>query len=184
MKTLLFLFLSCACFAQEFTVTPSGLASKKDPTKVYEVVHFDGISADSLFANAKRYIQSKYTGPKDAIKGELAGQFITFETTSTTMMSVKESNKALVAYDATYTTTLDFKDGKMKISFPTVEIYTLNKAGEKEVYPFSEYWNKSGKLVNSRSKKLVESYFNAFTGSLVSSINNGGKKPYSGSAEW
>ncbi|KGO91329.1 DUF4468 domain-containing protein [Flavobacterium subsaxonicum] len=183
MKTLLFLFLSCACFAQEFTVTPAGLASKTDPSKTYVVVHFEGVSADSLYASAKRYVQSKYTGPKDAIKGELPSQFISFETTSDTIMSVKEKNKT-VAYNATYTTTIDFKDGKIRISFPAVDIYTLNKSGEKEAYPFSAYWNKSGKLVNSRSKKLVEAYFNAFTGSLIKGVNSGGNKSQIGSAEW
>jgi len=180
MKTLLlFLLISTSCLAQEWTVTKTGLVAKNDDTKNFIIREYSNIPADTLFAVAKKYIQSKYGGAINVIKSEEAGKFLNFEIADRSVSKVKR-NKADVEYFVTYKGILEFKDNKAKITFSTVEPYYIDSANEKFSLPFTSYWNSDRKLVDKESKKLIETHFNTFTKQLFDTLNINNKV----SSEW
>jgi len=158
MKTLLlFLFTFTASFAQDFVVTRGGLVSKADDTKNYFVANFNGVPADTLYANANKYIQETYNnGPVSVMKSNDAGKLISF-TSSDYFISKAKINKTKeeVTYYAAYTTTVEFKNDKVKITFSNIDIYYTDVNNEKHNMPFISYWDDKGKLIDPQSKKIV-----------------------------
>ena len=170
MKTLLlFLFACTACIAQEFTVTRGGLASKEDNTQYYVIANFEGISADTLYSNANKYVQKNYRNLGNTIKNDDENKSVTFETTNVVIKTVKKGTTD-INYFANYSGNLEVKDGKVKIAFTNVDIYTLDAANEKKSYPFTSYWNKKGKIIELEIKKLVEENFNASTRLIIAAL--------------
>lgn len=169
MKTLLFFLMACtATFAQEFKATPTGLVAKKAPTEAYIVAHFDGIPADTLYANAKRYLLSKYSGIKNPITADEKGKLLRFETGDQTMAS--QTKKGLETnYVTTTTGTLEFKEGKVKISYGNVAVKSVTGETIKEL-PLTSYWNNNGKIVDANTKDITETHFNASTRLLVDAM--------------
>ena len=176
MKTLLLFLLVCSTgFAQEFTITPSGLVSKADNTQNYIVVDLGAIPSDTLYNNAKKYIQGKYTGPRDTVNSDDANKSITFNTANVGMITVKKKG-ADNTYFADYTCTVDVKDGKGRVIFTNPTIYTANAGEDKKLMPLNSYFNSKGKVVDAETKKIVEDYFNASARLLVASLKGENSK--------
>jgi len=181
MKTLLFLILACtASFAQEFKAIPTGLVSEKDPAINYVVANFDNIPADTLYANAKRYILSRYTGIKNPIVLDEKASLLRFETVDEVMAAVDKKNQK-VKYLGTATATLEFKDGKVKISYSGVAVSSLTGETRKEL-PLDSFWNAKRKLVDSEAKNSTETHFNASTRLLIDAMGKSNVK--TASSEW
>ena len=181
MKTLLFFLLACtATYAQEFKVTPTGLVSKKQATANYVVAHFDSIPSDTLYANAKKYILSKYSGIKNPITTDEKGSLLRFETGDQVMSTLTKKNSEIKYMGAT-TATLEFKDGKVKISYGSISVSMTTGDTTKEL-PLTSFWNNKGKLVDGETKKITETHFNASTRLLIDAMGNMNNKTVS--SEW
>lgn len=180
MKTLLsFLFMCTAGFAQEFVVTQAGLVSKTDNTQNYIIADVQGIPADTLFMNAKKYIQSKYTGPRDAVNSDDVNKTISFNTANVGMITVKKKGVDTV-YFADYTGTVEVKDGKARIVFSNVNVYTANPGEDKKQFPVTSFIDAKGKVTDAETKKIVEDHFNASSRLIVAAIKGENKTAQSG----
>lgn len=181
MKTLLLFLLACtASFAQEFKATPTGLVSKKLATDNYVVASFDSIPADTLYANAKRYILSKYTsGIKNPITTDEKANLLRFDSGEQTMSTLTKKGKE-IKYVGSTTGTLEFKEGKVKISYGNVVVSSITSDVKKDL-PLTSYWNSKGKVVDNETKNIVETHFNASTKLLIDAMGNMNNKA---SAEW
>jgi len=184
MKTLLLLLLTCtATFAQDFVVTRAGLATKEDDTKNYFIAYFDGVPADTLYTHANKYIQDTYNnGTASVMESNEKGTLISFVSNDTFISKSKRNkSKEEVTYYATFTTTTEFKDNRVKITYTKIEIYYTGLNNEKQVLPFTAFWDEKGKLIEPQAKKIVENHFNAFTRLLIRAIRTGSYKP---STDW
>jgi|GEM_PF-2984197 len=180
MKTLLLFLLTCtATFAQDFLVTPAGLLSKQDDTKNYFVASFDGVPADTLYNHANKYIQDTYNnGAASVMESNDKGTLISFVSNDTFISKSKRNkNTEEVTYYATFTTTTEFKDNRVKITYTKIEIYYTDTNNEKHVLLFPSFWDDKGKLLEPQAKKIVENHFNAFTRLLIRAIKKGNYKP-------
>lgn len=176
MKTiLLFLFACTATFAQEFNVTRGGLTAKGDNSQYYILESFEGIPADSLYANAKRYVQKNYGTLGNSIKTDDANKSVSFTTANVAMKTIKKGS-ADVTYLSNYTGNIEVKDGKAKIAYTSVDVFANGADNTKQNFPFTSYWNKKGKLVQPEIKKVVEDHFNASTRLIVAAL----KEPNTG----
>jgi hypothetical protein len=175
MKTLLFFLMACtAAFAQEFKATPTGLVAKKTPAQAYVVARFDSIPADTLYANAKRYLLSKYSGIKNPIVGDESGKLLRFET-GDQVMSTLAGKGGETKYLGAATGTLEFKDGKVKISYGNIALKSV--AGETVMeLPLTSFWNKKGKIVEANAKNITETHFNASTRLLLDAMGKSNDK--------
>jgi len=171
---LLFLFISSTCIAQEFTVIQTGLVSKKDNAQNYIIREYNNIPADTLFAAAKKYIQTKYGGAINVIKSEEPGKFLNFEIADRSVSKVKRNNSD-GEYFVTYSGIIEFKDNKAKITFANVAPYYIDANNEKTNLPFTSYWDSERKLLDKQTKKLIETHFNTFTKQLFDTINTNNK---------
>ena len=184
MKTLLLFLLICtATFAQDFTVIPAGLVSKQDVTKNYFVAYFEGVPADTLYSHANKYIQETYNnGNASVMDSAEKGSLISFVSNDMFISKSKRNkSKDEVTYYATFTTTTEFKDNRVKVTYSKIEIYYTDINNEKHVMPFTSFWDDKGKLIEPQAKKIVETHFNAFTRLLIKAVRKGNYKP---SAEW
>jgi hypothetical protein len=175
MKALLLFLMACtASFAQNFTVTSTGsLVSKKDSKVDYVIANSPGISADSLYAGAKRYMQSKSGEAQVTLKSEDPGKVLIFETTDAPVTTVE--NTSPVAYTASYTTSIEFKEGKARITYGNIIMYTTGTNREKKDFPLTSVYNSKGKVVNQKAKNLVEGYFSANAKAIVAALKSDGK---------
>ena len=179
MKTLLVLLVCSTGFAQEFVATRTGLASKKDITQNYVILNFDETSADTLYVRAKKYIQKKYSGARDVVSSDDQNKTISFETAGNGIKTVKKNNAETV-YLADYKSNIEVKEGKLKITYSNIDIYTEAKDGEKKRFPFDSYWNAKGKVIDAETKKIVEDNFNASTRILANELKTKDAKTQTG----
>lgn len=181
MKALLLFLMACtASFAQNFTVTTTGgLVSKKDSKVDYVIANSPGISADTLYAAAKKYIQTKSDGSQVAIKSDEAGKVLIFDTTEAPVTT--DDNSTAVAYTSSYTTSIEFKDGKARITYGNIIMYTTGYNKERKDFPLTSVFNSKGKVVNQKAKNLIESYFSANAKAITAALKSDGKVA---STEW
>lgn len=118
MKNLILIFaiaFSLQAFGQKYVVTPNGLRDESNTENTYLVLEAEGLTAKQLFDNAIKYVNEKYKNPEEVIKGKTDGEYLKFDTYVSDFLLYNNSG-AKIPIQATYTTELRFKDGKVAIS--------------------------------------------------------------------
>lgn len=175
---LLFLVACTAGFAQDFSLTTTGgLVSKKNSKADYVVAYAKGTPADSLYAAAKKYIQTN--GSQVAIKSDEAGKLLIFDTTEAPVTTIEKS--PAVVYTASYSTSIEFKDGMARITYGNIFVYTTPPNKERKDFALTSVFNSKGKVVNQKAKNLIESYFSANAKAIAAAVKSDGK---STSTDW
>ncbi len=177
---LLFLVACTAGFAQDFSLTTTGeLVSKKNSKADYVVAYAKGTTADSLYAAAKKYIQTKSDGSQVAIKSDEAGKLLIFDTTEAPVTTIEKS--PAVVYTASYSTSIEFKDGMARITYGNIFMYITAPNKERKDFALTSVFNSKGKVVNQKAKNLIESYFSANAKAIAAAVKSDGK---STSTDW
>ncbi|MXN91235.1 DUF4468 domain-containing protein [Flavobacterium sp. Sd200] len=179
MKAIVLLFL-CAFtsgFSQGFVVSKTGgLVSKKDGKVDYIIVESPGIPADTLYASAKKYIETKSADTKISLTGDNAGKSLIYDTTDASITTLTKNGQD-VSYTATYTTSLEFKDGKARITYGNISIYAQQGGASRESYPLTSVYTAAGKVADKKVKNLIENYFTANAQALAIAFKSDGKGP-------
>ncbi|MCO5268753.1 MAG: DUF4468 domain-containing protein [Brumimicrobium sp.] len=153
---------SLQSFGQKYVVTPNGLRDKSDTTKTYLVLEANGLTAEQLFDNAIKYINENYKNPEEVVKAKTNGEYLRFNTHVPDFLFYNNSGTN-IPIQATYTTELRFKDGKVKY-----EIISLDMVGKKGGFHLlfsgglmSGYiiYKKNGSLFKEETKTDIENYF-------------------------
>lgn len=183
-KFLLFAFLSICCgsFAQKVVVTPLGIVSESDSEKDYIVIEVPDKTAGELYNNALAYIQKNYKNPSEVLKAKVENDYIRFDTHADRVFYLNAGLGTKNWGDINYTTQLDFKDGKIKISFPVIDLkpdaieaqYDIGWKSEGMMNP--GLYDKKGKLKQEEAKVAIELYFNTIILDIKSSVGNTQKK--------
>ena len=172
MKRILSIFLLGICtltYSQNLTVTPNGLANKKDNSKTFIVIEAEGKTALQLYNNALKFINKTYKNPEKVIKGDIKGEYLKFDTHVSNFLTVKNSG-ANITINANYTIELNFKDDRAKFEIVTIEMpaqsggySVLFSGGAFSGYPI---YNKKGALKRPDTKTEIENYFNTVIKSI------------------
>lgn len=167
---LMVLTASAHVYGQAYTVTPDGLRDKSDNEKTYLVLEADGLSATQLYDNAIKYVNEKYKDPEEVIKGKTEGEYLKFDTHISNFI-VYNNSGAKMPIQATYTTELRFKEGKVKYEIVSLEMkaktanyYVLFTGGLLEGYII---YKKNGKLFKEEAKTDIENHFNIYVFDLL-----------------
>ena len=184
MKKILFILIliTSVVYAQEFTVTPNGLRDNANLEQSYVVINTPGKTAEQNYNNTIKYINKTYKSPKDVMKGDVKGEYISFDTHVSNFLIVKNSGFP-VNIDATYTIELSFKGDRVKFEVINLDMYNgdpqysnykvLFTGSLMSGYPI--YKKKKQKLIRPEAKKDVEVYFNntinTIKGYLLEEVN-------------
>ena len=121
---LVLILITSIVYAQEYTVTPDGLKDNANLEKTYVVINTPGKTAEQNYNNAMKYINKTYKSPKDVIKGDVKGEYISFDTHVSNFLIVKNSGVKVVI-DANYTVELSFKGDRVKLEVINIDMYIL-----------------------------------------------------------
>lgn len=99
--------------------TDAGLVSEQNPTKDYLVYEVPGLSASELKASTLNTISSMYSSPKDVVT-TLSDNMIQLEGYISRAYYSKAGD-SLYPVDFSFTWTMQFKDGKIRINLPKIK---------------------------------------------------------------
>lgn len=99
--------------------TDAGLVSEQNPTKNYLVYEVPGLSASELKASTLNTISSIYCSPKDVVT-TLSDNMIQLEGYISRAYYSKAGD-SLYPVDFSFTWTMQFKDGKIRINIPKIK---------------------------------------------------------------
>tara|TARA_R110000850_G_scaffold100878_1_gene208587 strand:- start:254 stop:769 length:516 start_codon:yes stop_codon:yes gene_type:complete len=151
--------------AQGFEVTPQGLRDTSNIANSYVVIDAKGVSADTLYLNALKYVNENYKNPSEVIKGQTPNEYLRFDTYVPQFTKVNNSG-AMIVVSMKYSTELKFKDDKVRFEISQIEIKADNGGYKVEFsgsiwkcYPI--YNQKNGELRLPETKAEIENYFNS-----------------------
>lgn len=159
MKKLLLLFIiltSLNGFSQKFELTPQGFVDSADHTKNYLVLEFPNKTKEELFKETMIYLNKSYFSPQDIISS------VDKETITITTLSSHLIRAMVSEFYNQYSITFSFKDGKVKIDAPNVNLF--NKKGYKLSISNGNdnIFNKKGQVNYKRAKEGLELFAQKF----------------------
>ena len=166
MKKILFILIliTSVVYAQEFTVTPNGLRDNANLEQSYVVINTPGKTAEQNYNNTIKYINKTYKSPKDVMKGDVKGEYISFDTHVSNFLVVKNSGVKVVI-DANYSIELSFKGDRVKLEVINIDMYNP-EVNSKVLFSgsiwagFPIYKQKDSTLIRPETKTDIEAYFN------------------------
>lgn len=167
MKKLLVLFvilMSFKGFSQKFELTPKGFVDSEDHTKNYLVLEFPNKTKEELFKETMIYLTKNYVSAKDVIS-KVDNEVITINAYSSIPVTV-----GFQKYTNRYTISFSFKDSKVKVDSPTVDLtyisngnlYKLHISSEKTNIFNDRIYGKNNKLNYKRPKEDLELFTSQF----------------------
>lgn len=162
--------ISLTTNAQKLIVTPSGLRDSLDNQKPYIVIEADSLTSQKLYNNAVKYISEKYKNPKEVIRSQIESEYLKFETFVSDFI-VYNNSGINIPIQATYTTELKFKKGKVRYEIVALDMKAqsynykvLFSGGFLEGYII---YKNNGKLFKEKTKLDIENYFSKEISILV-----------------
>jgi len=120
----IFMLVASSGFAQYFTLTTKGFVSKDQLD--YVVINVPGVRQQDLYKNVLSVLSTMYKNPKEVLS-TVDGESITITGYESKILPVKERVvvtqivKSKSVYDVSYTMSILFKDGKMRVDRPSFE---------------------------------------------------------------
>lgn len=158
-----------------FTLTPSGFQNASDTTKNYIVLTYPGEKQNNLFNKTLLYLNKAYRSPKDVIS-KVENQSITISGYQPNAIH----RNTLHVFSMGYSLTIEFKDERMKVSAPAIELTTYTTR-QQAMYVVADgdlgstfgIWNTRGKLRTALAKNELEAFFNTYIERLGKAIKSG-----------
>lgn len=155
----------------KFELMPTGgFVNSENKENDYLTFDFEGSTKEQIYSRALVAISSLYASPKDVLS-----------TVENEIISINGiGSEAIVArymgmkfgYDIRYTLTLKFKDGKLRISTPSINsiIHPNPSATKPYVYVPQNIFNKKGEVKNEETKASIEVFFNNLINQITSAM--------------
>jgi len=147
----LVLVLTVGFAKAQFELTPNGFIDKNNKDKDYLVLDVAGKSKADLYKGTLVYLNSLYSNANDVIS-KIDGESI-----SVTALD----NNTISTVSNRYTFSLEFKDGKIKVTPSSLLYYYSSVNGRQTEY---EIFNDNGKLKRQKDKEKLESFYNGYVG--------------------
>lgn len=174
---ILFLLLySGVAFGQKFELTAKGFVNSEDTSKDYIVVEFPEKTKEELYKQVLITLNKKYKSAKNVISS-VEPENITLNAISASRIRRTNSH----SFENKYNITLSFKDGKIKIDAPQVDLYTFDYGKKQEMYLVGGFsldgssfgiFNKKGDVKIEKAKEDLESFANSFIEDIKNGINS------------
>lgn len=167
------MFLSIFLYGQKFVLTPDGVVNSGEPEKDYIVMEFDGLSQTELYQKTELFTTDLMFDPKEAIS------FVEYEVIKISGFQENAIRRNKYhAFDLRYTLTFKFKDGKIRIDTPTMEMtafnqheQTLHVQHKADLAGFNiGIYNPEGTLKSKMAKLDLETFFNTIVDNLAAQI--------------
>lgn len=190
MKKIVLLIINlCALMfahAQSLEVTPKGLMYGENE---YIIIEADSISADQLIALVNNAIKTKHQSPTIKVEKSKDDQLIVSDLVKGFTKTDKRAGSAYL-FDLAYKFTIDFKEGKIRVSIPIISIGSQNKfysnnnqfklsmgiTGKNDIWSNNEkkffIYNEKGKLSEKTTKEKLEKLFNELNEVITNSITS------------
>lgn len=164
LNTLFIFVLLSSAFAkaqelnERFTVNQDGINSQI-------VIESEG-SALELYNNAKRHLQDRFVNPDNAILLDLEGETLRYRANSPVLWTYK-AMLIQADYYLGYVMTIDFKDGRMRLTYSNMESKANFSDGTRSAIgleqSISSLYRKNGKIVKrfETMPEAFEEYMNA-----------------------
>ena len=166
---LIVLLAGCLTANAQFTLEMTGLVITEKPKQDFIVLDFGGKTQQELYQAVNVYLHSLYVNPQNVLSS-VENQAIT----------INGKGKITTYWDVTYTISLAFKDGRIRINIPTILKLSADVNGvhdEKAIVGTSflgqagGVFDRKGKLLLPKMKTAVEDYFNGYISKLVTAAN-------------
>lgn len=168
--SLIVLCLPMIASAQYFELTPAGFVSASDNSKKYIVLDFPGYSQQQLFDKIATFLQDNPNYDIALMPDD--GRILISSSTKIEALAGVFKRR----YDTKYMIGLRFKDDRLRIDGPIVEVMTsddniklytsMPQDGVDAYFVFT----KDKKVKNAIGKENLETFFNAFANSIVGAI--------------
>jgi len=151
-------------FSQKFELTPHGFVDSEDHSKNYIVIEFASKTKEELFNETMIYLTKNYVSAKDVIS-KVDNEVITINAYSSILVTLgfqKYTNRYIISFS--------FKDSKVKIDSPIVDLtyvaggnlYKLHISSEKSNILNDRIYGKNNKLNYKRPKEDLELFASQF----------------------
>ncbi|KQC33994.1 hypothetical protein AAU57_12120 [Nonlabens sp. YIK11] len=139
---------------EKFTVNSEGVNGQI-------VIEAEG-SAMELYQNAKRHLQDRFVNPDNAILLDMEGETLRYKAFSPTLWTYK-AMLVSADYYLGYVMTIDFKDGRMRLTYSNMESRSKFSDGTRAGYDLDQtikgLYRKNGKIT-SRFEGMPEAFEN------------------------
>ncbi|MBB2148841.1 DUF4468 domain-containing protein [Pedobacter gandavensis] len=161
-----------------FTLTPNGFISSADSTKNYIVVESPGKSQQDLYKKSLIYLSGLYVSPKEVLS-TIDNETITINAVAKNAIKMKHL-WLNPSWDVNYTITFQFKEGKLKISDPTInrmstntgDIFRTATVNPGDGQNNKEIFNRKGILKLKDGKENLETMINKYITDYITGINS------------
>lgn len=159
-------------FAQTMKLTPDGFVDASDSSKKYVVIEFPNASQSELYKDALVMLNKKYRSSKDVLSA-VEPESITIDAIS----SHPVHRTSMHSFTNRYNITISFKDGKIKVDAPSIQLYTYDYGKKQEMFLIGGFtidgssfgiYNKKGELKIEKA----ENDLNQFVNNFIADIKN------------
>lgn len=160
-----FLFLTFLCpfwgFSQ-FTLTPNGFVDEKDEAENHLVYEFEGKTTEEIYTNILATLTNIYKSAKDVLN--VVENKTIVANGIETVCETKTKTGCFYPLDLNYRISIDFKNNKIRISSPRIDLYDGLRLVENRIF------NKKGKLRNKQLKIDIEDFINTLVNKVVDAV--------------
>ncbi len=168
---------SLTMLALPLVVTKDGFRDEQDSTKSFVVVDIPDVDAATLYARMIEYINVNYKNPDEVLKGNVENKYVKFATFKPDFVEVSNVGKMLPT-KVNYTTSLNFKDGKVKYEIVAFDCklqngdYAVNLI-KKGFFGYGLF-SKTGEIKQKEMVPAINAYFAAEIDKISSYLKTGG----------
>lgn len=173
----LFCFITVLTYSQNyFELTPNGFVDRKDTSKNYIVINFEGKSQQELYDLFLVKFTSLYVSPNNVISG-VPNSTISINGISTDGIKFNQ----FYNYNLNYTIVFQFKDGKVRINSMSInkldnyigsptnyKNVTLQGYGRSRFLTNRSIFDLNGELYDKELKEQLEVFYNNLIGRILS----------------
>lgn len=162
--TLIFAMLVPFFGFSQFVLTPNGFVDEKDETKNHLVYEFEGKTTEEIYTNILATLTNIYKSAKDVLN--VVENKTIVANGIETVCETKTKTGCFYHLDLNYRISIDFKNNKIRISSPRIDLYDGLRLVENRVF------NKKGKLRNKQLKIDIEDFTNELINRIVKSVDD------------
>lgn len=155
----------------KFELMPSGtFASVEDKVTNYLIFDFEGVPKEQIYSKALIALNSMYVSPKDVLS-TVENEIISINGIGTESILARIMGMKF-SYNISYTMTLKFKDGKLRVDTPSINSITHPNpsATRPVIYVPRDIFNKKDEVKNEETKVSIEDFFNNLVNQMLSNM--------------
>lgn len=137
-------------YAQQFELTPNGFVNSENKEIEYIVLEYSGKTKEELFKEVLIFATENFKSSKEVVS-KVEYETITINANSSKLIR----RNTLHAFNNNYTVVMSFKDGKVKMNAPVVDLSTFTDGRKQTLHVFYPKTDLRGTDLSVYNKKGV-----------------------------